>query len=391
MAGLLIKLFKRKGADDKSVAGREKYGKFSAVTGLICNVFLFFIKLTAGILSSSVSVVADAVNNLSDSGSCLVTLFGFKLSSKPADKEHPFGHGRIEYMSGFIVAVVIILVGVELLKTSIGRISEPEDIEISTLTFAALTVSVLVKLWMAFFNRKVGKIIDSAALKAAAADSLSDVISTGAVIISMIVSLVCGINIDAYTGLVVAGVIIFSGIGVAKDTLDPLLGRPPENGFVNRICDEVLSNEIITGVHDVMVHDYGPGRRYVSLHAEVPSNVNINTVHDVIDNCERSLEEKLGITIAVIHMDPIETDNQAVNEMRDKVLSIVKSINDGLSIHDFRMVSGESHTNLIFDVVMCRDMDITPDELKKEICNKVCNEDERLNCIINVDFDYTGR
>ena len=391
MAGLLIKLFKRKGADDKSVAGREKYGKFSAVTGLICNVFLFFIKLTAGILSSSVSVVADAVNNLSDSGSCLVTLFGFKLSSKPADKEHPFGHGRIEYMSGFIVAVVIILVGVELLKTSIGRISEPEDIEISALTFAALTVSVLVKLWMAFFNRKVGKIIDSAALKAAAADSLSDVISTGAVIISMIVSLVCGINIDAYTGLVVAGVIIFSGIGVAKDTLDPLLGRPPENGFVNRICDEVLSNEIITGVHDVMVHDYGPGRRYVSLHAEVPSNVNINTVHDVIDNCERSLEEKLGITIAVIHMDPIETDNPAVNEMRDKVLSIVKSINDGLSIHDFRMVSGESHTNLIFDVVMCRDMDITPDELKKEICNKVCNEDERLNCIINVDFDYTGR
>ena len=391
MAGLLIKLFKRKGADDKSVAGREKYGKFSAVTGLICNVFLFFIKLTAGILSSSVSVVADAVNNLSDSGSCLVTLFGFKLSSKPADKEHPFGHGRIEYMSGFIVAVVIILVGVELLKTSIGRISEPEDIEISALTFAALTVSVLVKLWMAFFNRKVGKIIDSAALKAAAADSLSDVISTGAVIISMIVSLVCGINIDAYTGLVVAGVIIFSGIGVAKDTLDPLLGRPPENGFVNRICDEVLSNDIITGVHDVMVHDYGPGRRYVSLHAEVPSNVNINTVHDVIDNCERSLEEKLGITIAVIHMDPIETDHQAVNEMRDKVLSIVKSINDGLSIHDFRMVSGESHTNLIFDVVMCRDMDITPDELKKEICNKVCNEDERLNCIINVDFDYTGR
>lgn len=391
MAGLLIKLFKRKGADDKSVAGREKYGKFSAVTGLICNVFLFFIKLTAGILSSSVSVVADAVNNLSDSGSCLVTLFGFKLSSKPADKEHPFGHGRIEYMSGFIVAVVIILVGVELLKTSIGRISEPEDIEISALTFAALTVSVLVKLWMAFFNRKVGKIIDSAALKAAAADSLSDVISTGAVIISMIISLVCGINIDAYTGLVVAGVIIFSGIGVAKDTLDPLLGRPPENGFVNRICDEVLSNEIITGVHDVMVHDYGPGRRYVSLHAEVPSNVNINTVHDVIDNCERSLEEKLGITIAVIHMDPIETDNQAVNEMRDKVISIVKSINDGLSIHDFRMVSGESHTNLIFDVVMCRDMDITPDELKKEICNKVCNEDERLNCIINVDFDYTGR
>lgn len=391
MAGLLIKLFKRKGADDKSVAGREKYGKFSAVTGLICNVFLFFIKLTAGILSSSVSVVADAVNNLSDSGSCLVTLFGFKLSSKPADKEHPFGHGRIEYMSGFIVAVVIILVGVELLKTSIGRISEPEDIEISALTFAALTVSVLVKLWMAFFNRKVGKIIDSAALKAAAADSLSDVISTGAVIISMIVSLVCGINIDAYTGLVVAGVIIFSGIGVAKDTLDPLLGRPPENGFVNRICDEVLSNEIITGVHDVMVHDYGPGRRYVSLHAEVPSNVNINTVHDVIDNCERTLEEKLGITIAVIHMDPIETDNQAVNEMRDKVLSIVKSINDGLSIHDFRMVSGESHTNLIFDVVMCRDMDITPDELKKEICNKVCNEDERLNCIINIDFDYTGR
>ncbi len=391
MAGLLIKLFKRKGADDKSVDGREKYGKFSAVTGLICNVFLFFIKLTAGILSSSVSVVADAVNNLSDSGSCLVTLFGFKLSSKPADKEHPFGHGRIEYMSGFIVAVVIILVGVELLKTSIGRISEPEDIEISALTFAALTVSVLVKLWMAFFNRKVGKIIDSAALKAAAADSLSDVISTGAVIISMIVSLVCGINIDAYTGLVVAGVIIFSGIGVAKDTLDPLLGRPPENGFVNRICDEVLSNEIITGVHDVMVHDYGPGRRYVSLHAEVPSNVNINTVHDVIDNCERSLEEKLGITIAVIHMDPIETDNQAVNEMRDKVLSIVKSINDGLSIHDFRMVSGESHTNLIFDVVMCRDMDITPDELKKEICNKVCSEDERLNCIINIDFDYTGR
>ena len=391
MAGLLIKLFKRKGADDKSVDGREKYGKFSAVTGLICNVFLFFIKLTAGILSSSVSVVADAVNNLSDSGSCLVTLFGFKLSSKPADKEHPFGHGRIEYMSGFIVAVVIILVGVELLKTSIGRISEPEDIEISALTFAALTVSVLVKLWMAFFNRKVGKIIDSAALKAAAADSLSDVISTGAVIISMIVSLVCGINIDAYTGLVVAGVIIFSGIGVAKDTLDPLLGRPPENGFVNRICDEVLSNEIITGVHDVMVHDYGPGRRYVSLHAEVPSNVNINTVHDVIDNCERSLEEKLGITIAVIHMDPIETDNQAVNEMRDKVISIVKSIDEKLSIHDFRMVLGESHTNLIFDVVMCRDMDITPDELKKEICNKVCNEDERLNCIINVDFDYTGR
>lgn len=391
MAGLLIKLFKRKGADDKSVAGREKYGKFSAVTGLICNVFLFFIKLTAGILSSSVSVVADAVNNLSDSGSCLVTLFGFKLSSKPADKEHPFGHGRIEYMSGFIVAVVIILVGVELFKTSIGRISEPEDIEISALTFAALTVSVLVKLWMAFFNRKVGKIIDSAALKAAAADSLSDVISTGAVIISMIVSLVCGINIDAYTGLVVAGVIIFSGIGVAKDTLDPLLGRPPENGFVNRICDEVLSNEIITGVHDVMVHDYGPGRRYVSLHAEVPSNVNINTVHDVIDNCERSLEEKLGITIAVIHMDPIETDNQAVNEMRDKVISIVKSIDEKLSIHDFRMVLGESHTNLIFDVVMCRDMDITPDELKKEICNKVCNEDERLNCIINVDFDYTGR
>ena len=391
MAGLLIKLFKKRGADAKSVAGREKYGRFSAVTGLICNVFLFFIKLTAGILSSSVSVVADAVNNLSDSGSCLVTLFGFKLSSKPADKEHPFGHGRIEYMSGFIVAVVIILVGVELLKTSIGRISEPEDIEISALTFAALIISVAVKLWMAFFNRKVGKIIDSAALKAAAADSLSDVISTGAVIISMIISLVWGINIDAYTGLVVAGVIIFSGIGVAKDTLDPLLGRPPEKGFVDLVCDEVLSNEIITGVHDVMVHDYGPGRRYVSLHAEVPADVNIITVHDVIDNCEHSLEEKLGITIAVIHMDPIETDNQAVNEMRDKVQKAVRSIDCRLSIHDFRMVSGESHTNLIFDVVMCRDMDITPEELKKDICNKICGEDKSLNCIINIDFDYTGR
>ena len=389
MTKLLIRLFVKQRQDTHSRQGRRRYGLFGSLVGIVCNLLLFAAKFLIGMLSGSVSIMADAVNNLSDIGSSVVTLLGFKLSAKPADKEHPFGHGRMEYMSGFIVAIAIILVGFELLKSSVEKIVTPEELTVTPVLFIVLGLSVLVKLWMFFFNRKVGKLIDSTAMKATSFDSLSDAVSTTAVLAAMAVSYFTGYNLDAYMGAVVAVFILVSGVNIARDTLNPLLGQPPEREFVQELEGRILAYDGIVGIHDLVVHNYGPGRCFVTVHAEVPANVDILASHDIVDLCERQVGETMGIEM-VIHMDPIVTDDEVVNETRQLVRRVVEEIDKGLSMHDFRMVTGETHTNLIFDVVVYPGFSMEDAKLKQLIERKMQQNNPKFFCVINLDKNYNA-
>lgn len=355
MVTLLAKFFiKNNLSEDKK---RTAYGVLCGVVGIILNVILFSFKLFAGLISGAVSITADAFNNLSDAGSSVVTLLGFRIASKKPDREHPYGHGRMEYISGFVVSVIIIVMGFELIKGSIEKIIHPEEIEFSWLIVIILIVSILVKCYMAFYNIRIGKKLNSASLKATAFDSLSDSIATTVVLASTIIFKTTGLNLDGYSGVIVSLFIFYAGYSAAKDALEPLLGNPPEQEFIDKISDIVLSfNENIVGLHDLMVHDYGPGRRIISLHAEVPDDGNILFLHDIIDNLEKKLGRELGCT-ATIHMDPVAVNNPEVDELRKKVSGLVKNIHENATIHDFRIVKGDTHTNLIFDMVIPYDCD----------------------------------
>lgn len=364
MVTLLAKIFVHESEDKNKV--RQAYGMLCGILGIVLNVMLFTGKFIAGWISNSIAITADAANNLSDAGSSFVTLIGFKLAGQKPDTEHPYGHGRMEYISGLVVAGAILLMGYELAKDSVSKIITPQETEFSWLVIGILVASICVKIYMFFYNNAVAKKIESPAMLATAKDSLSDSIATGVVLISTLVSHYTNIKMDGYCGLLVALLIFYAGVSAAKDTLNPLLGQKASEEFEQEIEELVMAHEEICGVHDLFVHDYGPGRQIISLHAEVSADSDIMMIHDVIDNIENELRIKLGCD-ATIHMDPIVTNDEHVTEMKANMVRIIKGIDTRLSLHDFRMVDGPSHTNLIFDVVAPFDLKLTDEELVKEV------------------------
>ena len=390
MTKLLLKIFIKDYSNTNDPAVRDKYMSLAGFTGIVANLLLFLIKGALGLIAGSVSIVADAFNNLSDCGSSVVTLIGFRLSKKPADPDHPFGHGRIEYMSAFIVSLLILLVGFELLKSSVEKIITPVPPIVSPIVIIGLIASILIKLFMFFFMRKMDKAVNSGSLKATAQDSLNDCIATGAVLIAMVIAKIWLINLDAIIGVLVALFILWSGYNTARDTLSPLLGEPPEESLIEAIENHIMSYEEFSGIHDLIVHNYGPGRQFASVHVEVPEDINIVLCHELIDRCELEIKEALGVE-TVLHMDPIATNNTVICEMRGKIAAIVSEIYPTMSIHDFRMVEGENRTNLIFDVLVPAGFTATEKELRKNICTKVKEIDEKYFCVITFDRDFTGR
>ena len=385
MITLLSRLLIRNRNDTDDPAVRRAYGVLCSAVGIFLNLVLFGIKYAAGVISGSIAITADAFNNLSDAGSSVVTLLGFKLAAKKPHRDHPYGHGRIEYVAGLIVSMVILLVGFTLGRDSIQKIIHPEMMEFSIVSVVILAASILVKLYMAVYNRAVGKRIDSATVRAVATDSLSDVCATAAVLISMLVYRFFGVNIDAWAGALVAVMILRAGYSAAKDTISPLLGNPPTPEFVQHIRDIVREYPDIVGVHDLAVHDYGAGRVMISLHAEVPASGDIVALHDVIDTIERRLSEELNCT-AVIHMDPISTDDQQINDTKAAVLARVHAdLDASISIHDFRMVAGPTHTNVIFDIVVPFGFRMTDAQAAQAVAQIVRQIDDHYFAIVTVD------
>ena len=388
MIALLSRLLIADRENTESPKVRKAYGVLCGAVGIFLNVVLFAGKLFAGTLSGSIAVTADAFNNLSDAGSSAVTLLGFQLGGQKADREHPFGHGRIEYLSGLAVALLIMLMGVELAKSSIGKIRHPEPVQSGALVVVILLAAIAVKLYMFLYNRAVGKKINSVAMEATAADSLSDCVATTAVLGATLVGQFTGLMIDGWCGIVVSAFILWSGFNAGKDTLAPLLGQPPAPEFVQHIRDLVMAHQEIIGIHDLLVHDYGPGRCMISLHAEVSAANDILDIHDAIDNIERELKETLGCD-AVIHMDPVVTDDGVTSETRQKVATLVKCIDDELTIHDFRMVTGPTHTNVIFDVVVPHRFRLTDQEVEEKVRDAVRTLDGNYYAVITVEKSYT--
>ena len=384
MTNLLLKLFVKNHKNTADPNVRRSYGTLSGICGIILNILLFSIKLLAGILSGAISVIADAFNNLSDAGSSVVTLIGFKLASKKSDAKHPFGHGRIEYVSGLIVSFIIIMVGVELLKSSFEKILNPEPLSFGIVPIIILVVSILVKLFMAIFNRKLGKLINSSVLYAVSIDSISDVFATTAVLLGLVIARFSGFNPDGYIGLLVAGFIIFSGIKAANETLSPLLGAPPDPEFVEKIKSCVLAHDDIIGVHDLVIHDYGPDRQMISLHAEVPDTLSIVDIHDTIDLIEMELQTKFGCS-CTIHMDPIAANDEFAKALKKQIKEKLNAIDERLGFHDFRYVTGQTHTNLIFDVEAPFDLKMSDDELTSRIKSAVHDIDESYFAVVQID------
>ena len=386
MVSLLAKIFIHDTGDKAKL--RQAYGTLCGFVGIMFNILLFAGKFLAGAISNSIAITADAFNNLSDAGSSVVTLLGFKLAGAKPDPEHPFGHGRIEYISGLVVAAAILLMGYELIRDSVMKIIHPEETEFSLLIAAILIASILVKLYMAYYNRTIGTKIDSAAMKAAATDSLSDTMATTAVLLASVFTYFTGIKIDGICGLLVGLLICYAGIQAARDTLNPLLGEKPSSEFVEQIDQIVMAHPEICGIHDLIVHDYGPGRKMISLHAEVPAEGNITEIHDVIDNIEMELGNTLGCE-ATIHMDPIVTSDEHVSETKAAVVSLVRAIGQELSIHGFRMVAGETHTNLIFDVLAPFKFRLKDEQLLEEISGAVKEHfGENYYVVAKVDHSY---
>ena len=383
LAKLLIKDYKN--VTDAKV--REAYGVLCGGMGIALNILLFLGKFLAGTISGSIAITADAFNNLSDAGSSFITLIGFKLGSQKPDPEHPFGHGRMEYLSGLAVAVLIIVMALELFKSSFDKILHPEVLECSAVIVLILLASIAVKIYMAIYNHNVGKRIHSAAMGATAKDSMSDTIATTVVLISTIVGAIWGIPIDGYCGVLLSILIFMAGIGAIKDTVGPLLGTAPDKEFVEKIEEIVMAHDIVKGMHDLVVHDYGPGRVMISLHAEVPHTEDILVIHDEIDNIEEELGDKLNCE-AVIHMDPIIMDDEKVNEVKEYVRNIVCQVGEELNFHDFRMVSGNSHTNLIFDVVVPFKYRMSDEVIKKAIQEAIWVNYPRYNAVIHIDHTY---
>lgn len=387
MVTFLSKLFIKNAGDYSNPVVRKAYGSLCSLLGIFLNVLLFAGKYAAGVISGSIAITADAFNNLSDAGSSAISLLGFRLSGKRPDPDHPFGHGRIEYISGLAVAVMIIVMGVELLIGSVEKIKTPEPVEVGLLPASILLASICVKVYMCIYNRSVGKKIGSTAMIATGTDSLSDSVATAVVLLSMGVAYLFDVNIDGYAGVLVALFILFAGYNVAKDTLSPLLGQAPEPELVENIEKLVMSSGAVVGMHDLVVHDYGPGRLMISLHAEVDGRGDIFELHDEIDLIERRLKQELGCE-ATIHMDPVETDNEQVTAERKALEAVLADIEGVINLHDFRMVAGPSHTNLIFDVVISPNLKKTPEEVRHEICEAVEEKLPDRFAVVNVDTSY---
>ena len=388
MTALLVKLFIKDPDNIRDPAVREKYGLLSGVVGIVLNLLLSGGKFLAGMATSSISITADALNNLTDAASSVVTLVGFRLAGQKADAGHPFGHGRIEYLSGLLVSLIILLVGFELLKTSVEKILNPEEVAFSWVSIAVLAASICVKLWMSLFNRGLSRRISSAAMAATATDSLSDVVATSAVLAGALVGRFTGLHIDGFVGIVVAVFILRAGWGAAKDTLNPLLGQPPDPALVSEIRRTVLAHPQVVGLHDLIIHDYGPGRSMMSLHAEVPVDADIMEVHDIIDGIEREIKAKFGIETS-IHMDPIVTNDAHVNQVKAQVVELVRGVDAGMTIHDFRMTVGPRHTNLIFDVVVPHGCPLTDDQVRQRISQAVKELDAAYYAVIQIDRAFT--
>ena len=386
MITILAKFFIHDDGDKGKL--RQSYGMLCGIVGVMFNVFLFIGKFLAGTISNSIAITADAFNNLSDAGSSIVTLLGFKMAGAKPDTEHPFGHGRIEYISGLVVAAAILLMGYELIRDSVGKILHPEETVFNALVAVILIASILVKLYMAYYNHNIGKKLDSAAMRAVATDSLSDMVATTAVLLASVFTHFTGYKIDGYCGLVVGLLVGYAGVDAARETLNPLLGQPPAHEFVEKIDEIVMSHPEVCGMHDLIVHDYGPGRKMISLHAEVPAEGNILELHDVIDNIENELRRTLGCE-ATIHMDPIVTSDEHVSETKSAVSSLIKAIDKDLSIHDFRMVVGETHTNLIFDILAPFGFRLSDEELLTEVLQAVREHfGENYYVVTKVDHSY---
>ena len=394
MTALLTKLFIKNPNDIKNNATRAQYGSLSGVVGILCNLLLCAFKIAVGSLTHSISIVADGLNNLSDMGSSVITILGFKLANKPADKDHPFGHGRIEYMSAFIVAILILLVGFELMKTSVTAITNGTPMPTySIASIIVLAISVIFKFWLFLFNRKIGKKIDSETLLATAQDSLNDSIATAVILLSVGVSKLVTLpfNLDAVMGIAVALFILWAGINAAKETLNRLLGEPPSPELITDIETAILSHDEFVGIHDLMIHNYGPGRLFASVHVEVPQDIDIVHCHEQIDLCEKEIFDNLGVML-VIHMDPMDVNNEEVNFTRQQLSDGIKVINDELTLHDFRMTPmADTQTNLVFDVVIPQNFNLSEKELKEKISQIAKLINPTFCCVITVERDFTGR
>ena len=365
---------------------REHYGTLAAAVGILSNIFLCIIKGLIGLFSGSIAVTADAVNNLSDAGSSVITLLAFKIAGKPADEEHPYGHARMEYISGMAVSFIIILLGLELMGSSFEKILHPEEVGVSALTYLVLIVSIAVKLWQGMFNRSLGKRISSEALQATAADSLNDVFSTGAVLLSTLVYQFTAIPIDGWVGMLVPIFITVSGVKLIMETGSPLLGQAPDPQMVRELEEKITAYDGVIGIHDLQVHNYGPGRVFATVHAEVPANRDILVSHDIIDNIEREVSHEMNLNL-VIHMDPVVTDDERLNQLHAQVQQIVVGIDSNLSMHDFRAVFGPTHTNLVFDVVVPPGFSLSDSELSRRIEQQVQTLGSYF-CVITVDHNY---
>ena len=388
MTEFLIRHFVKDYQNIQDVEVRTRYGSLAGMVGICCNLLLFTVKLLTGLLVNSISVMADAFNNLSDAASSIISIVGVKMAEKPADEEHPFGHGRIEYISAFIVAFLVIEVGFSLFKTSFGKIRNPEPMVFQWLSVGILVLSVGVKLWMGIFNRKLGKRIDSKVMMATAADSLGDVAATTATIVSMLIFGIFNVNVDGIVGLAVSVVVMIAGVNIAKDTLAPLIGEAIDPEVYREITQFVESYDGIVGSHDLIVHNYGPGRSMASIHAEVPSDVDIETSHEIIDRVERDAVRKLHLFL-VIHMDPIETKNAKVDNYRKIAGEVLDQVDSRLSLHDFRIVDGKEQVNLIFDLVVPRDY--TPQmksQVKDQVASGIREKIRSSTCVITVENSY---
>ena len=386
MTKALIRLFIRDADKTKDARVREQYGVLSGAVGIACNVFLFILKVVIGLVTGSISIAADAFNNLSDGLSCLISIVGFKVSGKAPDAKHPFGYGRTEYIAGLVVSFIIVLVGFEFFKTSLDRIINPAPVTFSAILVVILAVSMLVKLWMGAFNVQIGRRIDSPVLMAAGQDSRNDVITTGVVILGMVAGQFTTLPVDGYVGVLVAAFIVWAGFGIARDTVAPLLGEAADPEIARSIEKIVMESDYIVGVHDLIVHNYGAGRSLASLHAEVPSDSDFVAVHEVIDEAEKRVWQRTGVYV-VIHMDPIDVNNEHVAALRGQVENVLQGIDESLSMHDFRVVDGERQINLIFDVVIPFSYD---KEAQRDLLLTIRNELQKIDYRYNpvVTFDH---
>ena len=389
MTQLLVKWFVKTPEDVHKPEVRQQYGKMAGLVGIFCNLLLFVAKIVVGLVSGSISITADAVNNLSDASSSVVTLLGFKLAAKPADKEHPFGHARIEYIAGLAVAVMVLVIGIELGKNSIGKIMNPTPVTFTVWSFVILLISIAVKLWMAFFNRNIGKKIGSSTLEATYADSRNDVITTFAILVAAAIAVFTNLNLDGWMGAGVSIFILWSGVGLVKTTIDPLLGEAPDPELVKYVAEKIVTYDGVLGTHDLIVHDYGPGRQFASAHVEMSSEEDVLKSHEIIDQIERDFLEQDNIHL-IIHYDPIVIGDGEVDSARQWTIEQIQTIDSRLTLHDFRMVDGPNNANYIFDVVVPPDFAMGEEELQAEIQKRIQHGRKKITTVITVDDSYAA-